>query len=108
MDLDDPKNSQIYGEPQGFEPSSGVYWANGVPPSHVKRVGHVIVHHLKDYVKGPNGGLTDQLAEIHWHKKEDCPLSYDNTHEDPNEFDLQSYKNLRPHPTNPNLMVSDY
>jgi hypothetical protein len=107
LDRNDPKNSQLYGEPGGWEPASGVYWAKGVPPSHLKRVGHVIAHHLKDIVKFHSGGWTQQTDEIHWHKKEDCPLDYDNTHEDPNQNGLESFTNVRPHPTNPNLLVSD-
>jgi hypothetical protein len=96
-----------FGEPGGWNAASGVYWSNGVPPSHIRRVGHVIAHHLKEYVKAPGGGLTQQTDEIHWHKKEDCHLDYDSTHEDPNQHGIESFKNLRPHPTNPNLLVSD-
>lgn len=92
--------------PGGWSASEGVYWANGVPSSYIKRVGHVISHHLKDYVK-KNGALTQIVDEIHWHKKEDCPLDYDNTHEDPNQFGIKDFKNLRPHPTKPGLLVSD-
>jgi hypothetical protein len=80
--------------------NSGVYWANGVPASHVTRVGHVIGHLNSDGEYENN--------EVHWHRKEDCHLDYDMTH--PKDMDQFFWygKNIRQHPTNPNLNVSDY
>jgi len=81
-----------------WDVNSGVYWANNVPPSHIRRVGHVIAHLNEDG--------EEEHHEVHWHLKEECPIDYDMTH--PLESEEHYGKNTRPHPTDPNLLVSDY
>lgn len=73
-------------------------YADNIPPSHVKRVGHV-VSHVED-----NGEWTDTP---HWHKHEDCNLGYDVSWRRGTEG-ASHLNNPRPHPTNINLMVSNY
>lgn len=80
--------------------NSGVYWANNIPASHVKRVGHVIAH-MNEFGEFEHN-------EVHWHLKEQCPIDYDMTHPKNLDKALWYGDKLRPHPTNPDLLVSSY
>lgn len=95
VDSADPNNEGNY-----WALNSGVYWANNVPTSHVKRVGHVIRHLNED------GEL--EHADVHWHLRENCPLKYDLVHPIDVDDSFHDMKNVRPHPTDPQLTVSDY
>jgi len=83
-----------------WDRDSGVFWANGVPPSHLKRVGHVISH--------MNNDGEFYYNEVHWHPKENCHLSFDMVHPGDISPDDVFGKNLRQHPTDPTLKVSNY
>lgn len=73
-------------------------YANNIPPSHVKRVGHVVS-------KIDEGGEWSDTP--HWHKAEDCHLDYDVSW--PKGTDGGSHlNNVRPHPTYPSMLVANY
>ena len=83
----------------GWDPKHTVY-AQGIPPENVKRVGHAIWHQEQIGGHGEN--------EIHWHLAEECPLGYDTTWDKNDPGSVADFKNVKPHPTDPNLMVGNY
>jgi hypothetical protein len=84
---------------EDWDPKEAPY-ANGIPPENLRRVGHVIWHQESIGRHSEN--------EIHWHPVEECPLGYDMTWEKNSPDSVTDFKNARPHPTDPNLMVGNY
>jgi hypothetical protein len=80
------------------EPDSWHIVTGTIPPSHIKRVGHVISHMDK------NGEYFD---EVHWHKLEDCPQGID-YHSTFPKGHPDAPKGARPHPTDPTKVVYNY
>jgi len=92
-----PADGEPYGD--GWTEDDEVYWAKKVPPTHVKRVAHVIRHF------DANGYEVNQ--EVHWHKREECPDNFDYVFP-VNAQGGHSNMATRPHPTNPSFKVGDY
>jgi hypothetical protein len=83
----------------GWDPKETAY-AQGIPATHVKRVGHAIWHQEEI------GGHREN--EIHWHPAEECHHDFDVTWAKNDPGSVTDFTNVRPHPTNPDLMVGSY